>query len=466
MKIYYALMLSILFLISSKINAQVSDINFVNTNYKHGIQPNNIGLNDIYEVYTSWRTNFVTSCNNGRYRINFDAPNENQTVSEGIAYGMLLSVFANDKELFDGLWLFYQDHSNNNGVMHWRINGCDEVIGQNGATDAELDAAYALIVADKRWGNTGTVNYKNAATSLISIIKSHEVEASTHVLKPGDAWGGASVTNPSYFTPGYFRVFGTYTNDETFWNTVVSKSYTILNANLSQNNAVYNLVSDWCNAEGNYASDASGYYNQGKSYYYDAARTPWRIATDYIWYEDASALNYTNLCIDFVNAEGGFDKIYPGYSQAGVAINTTYKDATFTGAYANAAMSSSNQNFVNDGYDELKSQTTDAYFGATLRVIYMYFMSGNFYNALSQNILNVEDLTKKSFNVYPNPVKDIIHIKSNTLKLNNIKLYDFTGKIVLSKDVNHLNYDLNLSDLNTGIYFLQIEGENLKLVKH
>lgn len=452
-------------LLSLTISAQLANVSFVNADYLYGTQPTNVGANDIYSVYESWRNTFAESCNNGRYRIKFDAPNDDQTVSEGIAYGMLLSVYANDKELFDGLWLYYQDFANANGVMNWKINGCNSVLEYNGATDAELDAAYALIVADKRWGSAGTINYGSDAQSLISIIKSHEVESSTNVLKPGDAWGGTSVTNPSYFSPGYFKVFGIYTNDTTFWNAVASKSYTILNANLSQNNAVYNLVSDWCKADGNYSSEVSWAYNQGKSYYYDAARTPWRIAIDYIWYGETSALNYTNLCNDFVNNQGGFNQIYPGYSQAGVAINTTYKDPTFTGAYASAAMSSVNQNFVNNGYSELKNQPTNAYFGATLRTMYMFALSGNMYNALSQNILSASNVSLNTFNIYPNPVLDNLNISFKTLKPRTFILYTINGQQLIYKKENSLLTQLDLQKLDKGVYILKIDEVNYKVIK-
>ncbi|GAL77713.1 glycoprotein gp2 [Algibacter lectus] len=123
--------------------------------------------------------------------------------------------------------------------------------------------------------------------------------------------GGSSNTNPSYLSPGYFKVFGTYSNDVAFWEAVSDKSYDILNANLSNNNASYNLVSDWCKADGTYSNEVSWAYDEGKSYYYDAARTPWRIALDYIWYGGSKALNYASLCNDFVNAQGGFNQIYP-----------------------------------------------------------------------------------------------------------------------------------------------------------
>ncbi|WP_299887658.1 glycosyl hydrolase family 8 [uncultured Lacinutrix sp.] len=463
MKKHYTFIFCFTLIISFTAYAQISAVSFVNANYSYGTQPTNIQSNDIYDVYVSWRNTFADPCANGRYRIKFDTSSE--TVSEGIAYGMLLSVYANDKELFDGLWLYYQDFSNANGVMNWKINGCTSVIGQNGATDAELDAAYALIVADKRWGNAGVINYQNDALTLIAAIKTYEIENGTNVLKPGDAWGGSNNTNPSYLSPGYFRVFGIYSNDITFWNAVANKSYAILNDNLSQNNAVYNLVSDWCKADGTYSNEVSWAYNEGKSYYYDAARTPWRMVIDYVWSGDSQALSYSGLCNDFVNAQGGFNQIYPGYSQAGIAINTSYKDPTFTGAYASAAMSSTNQNFVNNGYTELKNQVTTAYFGATLRALYMFALSGNMYNALTENVLSISEVNQESFKIYPNPVLDYLNISFKSSKPKTISLHSINGKQLILKKENSMLTQLDLTQLNAGIYFLKINEENFKIIK-
>lgn len=444
-------------------HAQISEVNFLNRDYDYGLQPTNIQANDLYDVYVAWRNAFATPCTNGRYRIKFSTPTE--TVSEGVAYGMLLSAYANDKELFDGLWLYYQDFSNVNGVMNWRINGCSSVIEFNGATDAELDAAIALIVADKRWGSTGAINYQDDAKTLIAAIKNHEVELNTNVLKPGDAWGGSINTNPSYFTTGYFRVFGEYTNDTVFWNAVADTCYDTINSNLSKNNAVYNLVSDWCEADGDYSTIVSWAYNQGKSYYYDAARTPWRIAIDYVWYGNSKALDYSVLCNNFVTAKGGFDQIYPGYSQAGVAINTAYKDPTFTGAYATAGMSSNIQSFVNSGYTELKNQSTSDYFGATLRAIYMFVLSGNTYNPLKEPSLGIPKLEGKSIKTHPNPVLDHLFVSFKTSEKRTINLFSINGTKLLSKTINISEIEIDISHLSSGIYFLNIDKENFKIIK-
>lgn len=381
MKIITTLLMSLM--VFSFANAQNSNINYLNKNYEYGTLPNNIGSTDMQTAYTTWKATYVEStCSNGSARIRFDDPA--YTVSEGIAYGMLLSAYANDQELFDGLWSYYQINSNSNGVMNWKILGCTTVEGFGGATDAEIDVAIALIIAGNRFGNNSGVNYHNDAETLIAAIKEHEVESGTFVLKPGDSWGGSQNTNPSYLAPGYFKVYGEFTNDQTFWNNVANKSYQILNANLSVNNAVDCLVSDWCKADGSYSDIVPWAYESGRTYYYDAARTPWRIATDYVWYGSAESASYTGKCRNFVSSKGGINQIKAGYTQSGNVIGD-YQDPTFTGAFASAILSSTSQSEVNTAYTTLKNQTSTAYFASTLRVLYMYTMSGNLYNPLADD---------------------------------------------------------------------------------
>lgn len=445
--------------------AQVAQINFSNTSYTYGIKPTNSTNSDIENVYTSWRNTFAEQCTNGRYRIKFDTRSE--TVSEGVAYGMLLSAYANDKELFDGLWLYYQDFSNANGVMNWKIKECSQVLGENGASDAELDAAIGLMVADTKWGNDGVIDYKADAKRLIATIKTHEIESGTGVLKPGDVWGGSNNTNPSYFATGYFRAFGAYTNDTVFWNGVADKSYAIINANLTKQNAAYNLVSDWCEADGDYSTIVPWAFDEGRSYNYDAARTPWRIAVDYLWYGNQDALDYLDLCNAFVDDKGGFDQIFPGYRQTGVAINTTFRDPTFTGAYATAAMSVSNQNYVNAAYAELKKQTTDAYFGSTLRAIYMFVMSGNGYNPLQIQGNTLGTVTKKAtkFVVYPNPTAQSLTINFSKALAQPVTIQSILGQSVMQVISSGRVLVLDVSHLKSGVYFVNANGDTQKIVK-
>ncbi|HAS39578.1 MAG TPA: hypothetical protein DCS93_03825 [Microscillaceae bacterium] len=361
--------------------AQVQAQNFPfpqNKTYDYGLKPQNASAQDAQKAYNTWKTNFLTPCANGRYRVKFDNPS--QTVSEGIAYGMLLTAYAGEQTIFDGLWKYYLDHANNNGFMNWRIEGCSNASGFNGATDGDLDATMALIVAHYQWGSQGAIDYQKAAKDHVARIKQHEVESGTFVLKPGDAFGGSSLTNPSYFSPAYYRVFGQFTNDQSFWNQVADKSYEVINKNLSVNSAAGGLVSDWCSANGSHSSQAGGYFSGGRRYHYDAARTPWRIATDYIWFGTAEAATYCKKASDFVRVQlGGSTNIKDGYYQNG-SVYGQYHNSTFVGAFANAAIAGEQQAHLDASYTDLANLNDDfSYFNQSLKTLYLFQLTGNFF---------------------------------------------------------------------------------------
>jgi endoglucanase len=434
-----------------------------NENYDNGLIATTKNSQDASDSYSIWKTNFVEACANGRYRVKFD--DASKTVSEGIGYGMLLSAYMGDKILFDGFWLYYKDNVNNNGVMNWKINGCSGVEGQNGATDAELDAAFALIVADYQWASAGTINYKSNAKTLIAAIKKHEVEANTFVLKPGDAFGGSSLTNPSYFAPAYYRTFGNFTNDATFWNSVATKSYVVLNSNLTKNNAVGGLVSDWCASTGDYSNDANGYVNQGKAYTYDAARTPWRIAIDYLWYGTAEAKIYSKKSSDFVRVNlAGSTNIKDGYNQDG-SLKGQWHNATFVGAFACAAMGGDNQVHLDASYADLKKlNEPNSYFNHTLKTLYLLVLTGNFYLPPTANLANsvFEKNNAETF-VYPNPSKDIFTVLAPDESL--ITVISPQGKIISEQKSTSDTTEINLANKATGVYFIKIKNENINVVK-
>jgi uncharacterized protein YjdB len=410
--------------------------------YTNGLMASNRNGQDAVDNYAIWKANFIEACTDGKLRVKFD--NAGQTVSEGVAYGMLLSAYATDRPTFDGLWKYYKSHLNANGVMNWKINGCTGVIGNNGATDAEIDAAMALIVADAQWGSLGTINYKNEATSLITIMKNTEVEASTFVLKPGDAFGGSRLTNPSYFAPGYFRKFASFTGDN-FWISVSNKCYEIINNNLTQNNAVAGLVSDWCTATGSHSSEAGGYVNGGRTYNYDASRTPWRIAVDYAWYGNTDAKTYIKKCSDFIRVtKGGTKNIVDGYNQDGSNLGR-FHNATFIGAFASAATGGENQTHLNESYADLISTNEPrSYFNQTLKTLYLFFLSGNFYLPGNSTVVVTPPIAVTSVTLSP-----------TNFNLNIGETRQLTANILPN---NATNKSVTYSSSNTGIATVNNSG--------
>lgn len=81
------------------------------------------------------------------------------TVSEGVGYGMLISVFREDWETYNGIWNYSKGYRNSkyasgNGLMPWLTNTFSFDIGdQASATDADLDIAASLVIAYYKTGN-------------------------------------------------------------------------------------------------------------------------------------------------------------------------------------------------------------------------------------------------------------------------------------------------------------------------
>jgi hypothetical protein len=71
---------------------------------------------------------------------------------------------------------------------------------------------------------------------------------------------------------------------------------------------------------------------------------------------------------------------------------------------------------------------------------------------------NVNDVLASTYNIYPNPVKDVLTIKGDNM--NQIKVYNALGQIVKNIDCNTNEYELNVNDMNNGIYFINITNVN------
>ena len=174
--------------------------------YQYGTMPTTIDHDKVQEAYDDFVTNFYEE-NGDMARIKWD--DENYTVSEGIGYGMMVMVYMdneqnNTQEKFDKLWNYYNNFPDDNGLMHWKIEGYIGPTGfndRNSATDAELDVAVGLMQAYKQWGDQ---KYLDDATAFIAKIAEHEVTEDGY-LKPGDTWD--MQFNPSYFSTASLELF-------------------------------------------------------------------------------------------------------------------------------------------------------------------------------------------------------------------------------------------------------------------
>tara|TARA_B100001996_G_scaffold373201_1_gene350427 strand:- start:1639 stop:4083 length:2445 start_codon:yes stop_codon:yes gene_type:complete len=79
------------------------------------------------------------------------------------------------------------------------------------------------------------------------------------------------------------------------------------------------------------------------------------------------------------------------------------------------------------------------------------------------NTASIGDNELNTFSFYPNPADNLINIESNNININKIKIYDMNGRFICNRRV--INNSLNVGNLSSGIYFIEINGVFKKLIK-
>ena len=75
-----------------------------------------------------------------------------------------------------------------------------------------------------------------------------------------------------------------------------------------------------------------------------------------------------------------------------------------------------------------------------------------------------ENEASDEISIYPNPARDFVNISGNDL-INSVKVYNCLGMMVEEIEVNANEAEINISDYNTGIYFVDVQTENGNIVK-
>ena len=199
------------------------------------------------------------------------------TVSEGQAYAMLVAVGADDRQRFDRVWRWTRDNlQRRDGLLSflWRDG---KVADPQPASDADLDAARALLLAASRFGDE---TYRQEALRIADGIASKETAGTNGeevlLAGPWSDYEDRLVVNPSYFAPRSYALLSQATGDD-IWQRLWSSSRRIteeLTANGTR------LPPNWAIIRGMEIRASGPPSNAGEApkYGFDAARLPLRYA--------------------------------------------------------------------------------------------------------------------------------------------------------------------------------------------
>lgn len=248
----------------------------------------------IMGLWNNYRTTYVME---GR---TLDPSKNSVTTSEGQSYTMLRAVWVDDKQTFDKTWKWTEANLKRptDNLFSWlygkRPDGSFGVIEENGggnsAADADTDISLALLFGSYRWSDP---SYMDSAKTIISDIWTREVASTPDgpvlVANNLEKKSQRMLVNPSYFAPYAYRAFAVI--DKTHdWKGLLDNSYKIIqkSSGLSLDaSSSSNLPPDWILVDRLTGEiSETGNTSLQSTYGYEAARVPWRLALDYVWYKD------------------------------------------------------------------------------------------------------------------------------------------------------------------------------------
>lgn len=219
------------------------------------------------------------------------------TTSEGQAYAMLRAVWMEDRGVFDRTYNWALNNLNRgvrpDNLLAWKWgrapDGSFRVLDRAFASDADEDAALALIMAARTW-NDGA--YLLQAREILADLweKGTVVAGSRRYLLAGDTLcqGSTCRLNPSYYAPYAYRIFAREDPGHD-WLSLVETSYVLLGTNSALTTT--RLPSDWLTLDTATGELRLG-NDVGSRYSYDAFRVHWRVTLDGVLYGDGRAQAY------------------------------------------------------------------------------------------------------------------------------------------------------------------------------
>ncbi|MER5963364.1 glycosyl hydrolase family 8 [Streptomyces sp. NPDC002057] len=349
----------------------------------------------VVDYYNRWKSAFVRqNCGNGWYQI-ISPDADHPYVAEAQGYGMVVTATMagadpDAKKIFDGLVKWKIDHPssiNPNLLAAEQDTACRSVNGGDGATDGDMDVAYGLLLADKQWGSSGTYDYKDLALKHIAAIKKDELNPTTKLLKLGD-WTGSGdqyywISRTSDWMVDHFRAFRTASGDTT-WDAVRTAHQTQISRLQSTYASGTGLLPDFVVDTNTTPRPAPGQVledpNDG-AYWWNACRTPWRIADDAVTSGDATSLAAARKLNSWIKTKTGGDpnKIAIGYRLNGTQISAG-SEAAYFAPFAVAAMTDpGSQAWLDALWNKMLATPIDtgSYFSASIQLQVMITASGN-----------------------------------------------------------------------------------------
>ncbi len=375
------------------------------------ILPNHVGQSqldsDVVALYDAWKQRYLAQAGSEpdghpRYRVRTGRHPSDPTVSEGMGYGMLLSVYlaGADPEaqtIFDGLYEFVLDHPSeiDPRLMDWHVaaNEVPDGNGNDSAFDGDADIAYALLLASRQWGNGGRFNYYAEALHVLGGVRQSTLGPTSFLpllgdwVSPNGATYNEYTARTSDFMFDHWRAFEAATGDSS-WASAYAACRSALDSIETSFSPQTALQPDFIvplSQSDTTPVPAPPFFLEAETdgdYSYNAVRFPWRVGTEAVLTGDPSAVQRMQRLTTWIEGHTGGNPqlIRAGYALDGGNLSgTNYFTTLFAATFAVAAMSDPNQQaWLNQAYQAVHASDED-YFEDSVTLLCMLVLSGNYW---------------------------------------------------------------------------------------
>ena len=323
------------------------------------------------------------------------AIDSNDIRSEGMSYGMFISVLMDDQATFNKLWTFTKEKMQNKSGVHkdffaWQLSAVAPYapIAANPAPDGEEFFAMALFFANNRWGSTtGIYDYQTEANSILHDMIYTQSDSTRLMMNPiykqiefVTTPNIDSFTDPSYHLPAFYELWALWADaDNDYWHEVAVISREFLG---KAAHPVTGLYSDYASHDG--APQYTSFNNNSHKSAYDSYRVMGNLALDYYWISESADLKeLVDRQVNFFNKEvmtkGDFIAIYEvdGIREPGI----NYRGHGRTAMNAFGATASENP-FAKDMIEYLWQQDAPTgkyrYYDGMLHMMSLLHVSGGY----------------------------------------------------------------------------------------
>jgi endo-1,4-beta-D-glucanase Y len=262
---------------------------------------------------------------------------------------------------------------------------CGTVSEGDSAPDGDIALGYALALADKQWGSTGTVNYLDELKKTANAIKLYDMNPrklpglGDWASLPGEGMWTTVATPPNYAV-GHFRAFGKASGDA-YWMEAAAATQMSISDIQSMFSPMTGLipqvlVGSRSLSGGTFLSEANA-----NAFFNDASLLPLWLATDYIGSGDMKTKMALTKINEWVKTKTGGDatKIVDGYRLNGDNIGMRGTMAYVAPFAAIAIFDAANQAWLDGMWKLMSAAAPTNQFTDTSHLLGLLVVTGNWW---------------------------------------------------------------------------------------